>query len=161
MNQNIFGSVLLIVVLLIIGYSIYQHQNKTNNILVTEHITTFTECANAGYPVMESYPRQCRTASGLHFTEQISNTNFSPISQPVEPNPSVSSGKCYVGGCSSQVCSDQEGVISTCEYRQEYACYQNARCERQANGQCGWTPTSTLQACLNSNSNSNTNIIYE
>ncbi|HEU0036994.1 MAG TPA: DUF6748 domain-containing protein [Kofleriaceae bacterium] len=55
---------------------------------------------------------------------------------------------CFVGGCSGQICSDQEGVISTCEWRDEYACYQTATCERQADGQCGWTETPELQACL-------------
>lgn len=57
-------------------------------------------------------------------------------------------GDCFVGGCSGQICSDQEGVISTCEFRPEYACYHDATCERQASGQCGWTQTSELQACL-------------
>ena len=55
---------------------------------------------------------------------------------------------CYVGGCSSQVCSDQEGVVTTCEWREEYACYQGATCERQASGSCGWTETPALTACL-------------
>ncbi len=57
-------------------------------------------------------------------------------------------GGCFVGGCSSQICSDQPGAISTCEYRAEYACYKSAVCERQQNGQCGWTDTTTLRACL-------------
>jgi hypothetical protein len=55
---------------------------------------------------------------------------------------------CYVGGCSGQICSDQEGVISTCEWRDEYACYQTATCARQPDGQCGWTPTEELNSCL-------------
>jgi hypothetical protein len=55
---------------------------------------------------------------------------------------------CYVGGCSGQICSDREGVISTCEFRPEYACYRSARCERQANGACGWTRTPELTSCL-------------
>lgn len=58
-------------------------------------------------------------------------------------------GGCYVGGCSGQICSDEEGVVSTCEYKAEYACYQNAKCERQSDGKCGWTPTEELQMCLN------------
>jgi hypothetical protein len=57
-------------------------------------------------------------------------------------------GRCYVGGCSSQICSDREDVISTCEWRPQYACYRTATCERQASGQCGWTMTSALQQCL-------------
>jgi hypothetical protein len=55
---------------------------------------------------------------------------------------------CYVGGCSGQICSDQEGVISTCEWKPEYACYHSATCEVQADGNCGWTQTAELQACL-------------
>jgi hypothetical protein len=55
---------------------------------------------------------------------------------------------CYVGGCSGQICSDQEGVISTCEWKDEYACYASATCERQPDGQCGWTATPELTACL-------------
>lgn len=57
-------------------------------------------------------------------------------------------GACYVGGCSGQVCSDQEGVITTCEWRPEYACYADATCERQADGACGWTQTPGLLQCL-------------
>lgn len=58
---------------------------------------------------------------------------------------------CYVGGCSSQICSDQDGVITTCEWKDEYACYQTATCERQPDGLCGWTPTAELDACLGQN----------
>jgi eight-cysteine-cluster-containing protein len=58
---------------------------------------------------------------------------------------------CFVGGCSGQLCSDQEGLISTCEWREEYACYATASCERQADGACGWTPTTELNSCLANN----------
>jgi hypothetical protein len=34
-------------------------------------IGSFEECVAAGYPVMESYPRQCRVPGGQSFTEQI------------------------------------------------------------------------------------------
>ena len=37
-----------------------------------------------------------------------------------------------------------EDVITTCEYRPEYACYQSATCTAQADGQCGWTMTPEL-----------------
>jgi hypothetical protein len=55
---------------------------------------------------------------------------------------------CYVGGCSGQVCSDHEGVITTCQWQPEYACYADATCERQVDGACGWTQTDELDACL-------------
>ena len=212
-------------------------------------IRNFEECAAAGYPIMESYPRQCREPGGKTFAEDIGNElakqnliqitsprpnsiiksplvikgkargtwyfeasfpvklldengkeiaahyaqaqdewmteNFVPFESrieftamagtkgtlilqkdnpsglpeyddelriPVIFGPSNSSGQangCIITGCSSQVCAEEE-VITTCEYREEYACYQTAKCERQSNGQCGWTMTTELSACLNS-----------
>jgi len=41
-------------------------------VLDTGKITTFEECAAMGNPVMESFPRQCRTEDGLHFVEKLS-----------------------------------------------------------------------------------------
>jgi hypothetical protein len=55
---------------------------------------------------------------------------------------------CFVGGCSGQICSNDPNALSTCEYSESYACYKSARCERQADGQCGWTETDSLKACL-------------
>jgi hypothetical protein len=54
---------------------------------------------------------------------------------------------CIKTGCSSQICSDHT-VMSTCEWKAEYACYQKAACERQADGNCGFTRTRELTACL-------------
>lgn len=36
-------------------------------------INSFEECAVAGYPIMESYPRQCRAPGGRGFVETISD----------------------------------------------------------------------------------------
>lgn len=57
---------------------------------------------------------------------------------------------CYVGGCSSQVCSDSSDVMTTCEYKEEYACYKQTTCEVQASGECGWTETKSFAQCLSS-----------
>jgi hypothetical protein len=54
---------------------------------------------------------------------------------------------CKKTGCSGQVCSDED-VITTCEFKKEYECYRKAACERQANGDCGFTQTPELTACL-------------
>lgn len=43
------------------------------NTTPTEIAQSFEECVSLGYPVMESYPRQCRDASGNQFTENIGN----------------------------------------------------------------------------------------
>lgn len=64
----------------------------------------------------------------------------------VQDDPSL---KCVVGGCSGQLCVEEgDDGISTCEWRDEYACYKTARCERQQNGLCGWTQTVELDSCL-------------
>ncbi len=34
-------------------------------------ISNFEECVKAGYPVMESYPRQCTVPGGRFFVEQV------------------------------------------------------------------------------------------
>jgi thiol-disulfide isomerase/thioredoxin len=58
--------------------------------------------------------------------------------------------RCVKGGCSGQLCVEEgSDDVTTCEWRSEYACYASARCERQSSGQCGWTQTLELQACLN------------
>ena len=36
-------------------------------------INSFEECVEAGNPVMESYPEQCRTEDGKHFVRNIGN----------------------------------------------------------------------------------------
>jgi len=60
----------------------------------------------------------------------------------------TTSGNCYIGGCSAQICSAEKDIASTCEYREEYMCYKTAKCERQSNGSCGWTQTTNLTMCL-------------
>ncbi|MBN2014761.1 MAG: DUF333 domain-containing protein [Candidatus Altiarchaeota archaeon] len=37
-------------------------------------VNSFEDCVNAGYPVMESYPRQCKTPDGRTFTEEVCMT---------------------------------------------------------------------------------------
>jgi hypothetical protein len=64
--------------------------------------------------------------------------------------PKAGAGACVKTGCSGQICADQD-MFSTCEWREEYACYQTATCERQASGQCGWTQTPALTTCLANN----------
>lgn len=87
-------------------------------------------------------------------TEKIALETCQPLvmEQPAptssSPTSTLNLGKCYIGGCSSQLCSDQPDLVSTCEYRAKYACYKTTTCKRQSDGQCGWTKTPELAACL-------------
>ncbi|MFM2357973.1 MAG: hypothetical protein RJA61_710 [Candidatus Parcubacteria bacterium] len=229
---------LLVLVLLALGVLIYYKSTLVSK------VDTFTACADAGYPVLESYPRQCRTPDGRSFVEDISNnkedlirvsdlkagdfitspltisgqargqwffeasfpirlldnngvevavgiaqaesdwmtTDFVPFKTTLtftkpetelgtlvfqKDNPSglpefddslvipvsftkkVEVSSCRPTGCSSEICSDQD-VASNCIFKEEYACYKKALCERQTSGVCGWTETSEFKACISS-----------
>ena len=234
-----FGGILLLVVVVL-----YWYGNKVPT------VSSFAICAEK-YPVMESYPRQCKTPDGRTFREDIGNelekdnlirietprpnavigsplvirgvargnwyfeasfpvrlvdasgkdlarevaqakgdwmtTEFVPFEATLtfttpakglgalileKDNPSglsehadelripiVFAGRapttppvaksCVISGCSSQICGEEE-MMSTCEFREEYACYRKAACERQTSGKCGWTDTAELRACIDS-----------
>ena len=56
---------------------------------------------------------------------------------------------CIRTGCSGTVCAAPgEEVFTTCELRPEYACYADAKCEKQSNGACGFTQTPERTGCL-------------
>lgn len=59
-------------------------------------------------------------------------------------------GSCKVTGCSGELCAESgDDLASTCEWKDEYACYQKAGiCERGEDGACGWRQTPELSACL-------------
>lgn len=72
---------------------------------------------------------------------------------PDNVTPSISySKKCVKAGCSSQLCVDEKDgdIMSTCEWKEEYACYGKpyAKCEVQDNGKCGWTESEELISCV-------------
>ncbi|HEY4522530.1 MAG TPA: hypothetical protein VJH91_02765 [Candidatus Paceibacterota bacterium] len=105
-------------------------------------VNSFEECALAGYPIMESYPEQCRTPDGRTFENPT---------QRIPPPEGMYFNGCAVAGCSSELCVSAEeanDIATTCEFRAEYACYREASCELQANDRCGWTMTSELTQCL-------------
>ena len=79
--------------------------------------------------------------------QTLKGTKFYLAGAQIDDGPSSGAKRCFKTGCSSQVCADHD-VVTTCEYRPEYACYQKAACERQRNGECGFTQTAELQACL-------------
>ena len=73
------------------------------------------------------------------YKEVIKKRRFVPEPKPI-------SG-CVVSGCSSEICAEEE-VISICLFRPEYECYRTATCERQLDGECGWTMTDELIDCV-------------
>lgn len=71
-----------------------------------------------------------------------------PTGVSAEPAPPAG-GACVKSGCSGTVCTEPGNeMVTTCEMKAEYACYQSATCERQTDGACGWTQTPELTACV-------------
>jgi len=72
-----------------------------------------------------------------------------PVEVVVSPTPITGNG-CKRGGCSNHLCLEANApeVVSTCEYKEEYGCYQKAECKRQESGECNFSLTPELTNCL-------------
>lgn len=51
--------------LMVVGFFVFFNREQK------ESVANFEECITAGYPVMESYPRQCRDGEGNLHVEDI------------------------------------------------------------------------------------------
>lgn len=86
---------LLAIIIILLGTVALLLIKQTNTNKNSNNITSFAECVAAGNPVLESYPRQCKTSSGLTFVEVIAasstptvtastpTTTTSPTNAPV------------------------------------------------------------------------------
>src|SRR5215212_1633323 len=92
-----------------------------------------------------------RLTLGLAFALGLAACGGSSKPEPSQPPPPPppQQGACIKSGCSGTVCTEPgKDMMTTCEFKPEYGCYQKATCERQANGACGWTQTAELTGCL-------------
>jgi|SRR3989344_885942 len=132
------------IVLIIIGALLLSFStNRERDQLLA--INNFDDCKAAGYPIMESYPEQCATPDGRSFVNEAQREPQNSTSTQIVVN------GCAVAGCSGQLCvsaGEASGILTTCEFKTEYACYREASCEPQANGKCGWTQTTELKQCI-------------
>jgi hypothetical protein len=72
MNKKTGILIIIVVLVIVVGFIIMTLQWKKN---VIASIDSFEKCAQAGYPIMESYPEQCRTPDGRTFVRDISTEN--------------------------------------------------------------------------------------
>jgi len=73
MKNIIIGILVVVVIALVAGIFIFDIFRAQSPDVQPSVVTSFEECAAAGNPIMESYPRQCSTPDGKHFTENIGN----------------------------------------------------------------------------------------
>lgn len=72
LNNFDMKKIILIIVLIIVGIAIFLIFNYRPVRIITP-ATNFEECVARGYPVLESYPRQCKTPDGKTYAEDIGN----------------------------------------------------------------------------------------
>ncbi len=89
---------ILVIILVVVGFMFF---NKKAGSPVLAEVKNFEDCLDAGYPIMESYPRQCKTPDGRTFAEEITPpityNNTSKDKIVVEtPFPGAVTGKDFV-----------------------------------------------------------------
>lgn len=61
-----------------------------------------------------------------------------------------STKKCIVGGCSNELCVESgSDTASICIWSDSFACYKDAVCALDTNGNCNWVMDEDLKKCLN------------
>ena len=76
MNTKIIS---LAIVLVLVGMGVGYYLGFDHGYEKNREINTFEECAEAGYPIMESFPEQCRTPDGRNFVRVIDDPVIPPI----------------------------------------------------------------------------------
>jgi len=106
-----------------------------------------TVAANPDDGTCCTYPSPCHVPGGW---EQFPSAEACSGDEPIEPGftQCVTDDDCFRTGCSGTVCA-AETVFTTCQYRPEYACYQEPTTSCGCNnGLCGFAQTDALQTCL-------------
>jgi hypothetical protein len=80
MRKFTLASILLVIgMLIVIAFLVFFYVSERG---AMKTINSIADCAESGYPVAESYPRQCRTPDGRLFVEEVSDDIAVP---PIEP----------------------------------------------------------------------------
>jgi hypothetical protein len=103
MNNNLKNAIIVILLAVVAGLVLYllpktrDNSNNADDDAKQAAVHDFLTCSESGYPVMESYPAQCRTPDGRTFVEDISENAEVVISTPmtgqVVSSPLTVSGK--------------------------------------------------------------------
>ena len=98
MQNNMKKTLTVLIIIAVLGLLGWLWKTRSKNPQV--NVVSFETCVAAGYPVMESYPRQCRTPDGRTYAEElpqrITYTNSSSdMIVPDLPTPGAVTGKAF------------------------------------------------------------------
>lgn len=98
-SKFLLPAVIIVLLALVAAFFLFQGESEDDR---QASIESFEECAAAGNPVMESYPRQCRTSDGRLFVEEISE----PVPTPFDPPPGKPEEAVCVDSCGDGMCAE-------------------------------------------------------
>lgn len=119
MKKQDLWKVIITIVILIVAFSlimIFFYKKLNKNV----EINSFEECAAAGNPVGESYPRQCWTSGGKHFIEEITWKNDQVF---LMQNSETGEFACF--GCGKTRCIDPIPLMKLVEETIEGYCNED------------------------------------
>lgn len=110
------------------------------------YYTNYTSFAGASRPDMLTIPSSQKAGEESQRTAATGGN----ITNVTNTTQCISNNDCAIGGCSSQLCGKKgiiENIITTCEWKEEYACYRLTQCQCIQN-KCQWNQTSEFIQCL-------------
>jgi hypothetical protein len=93
----------------------------------TVSITSFEECEKAGYPILETYPEQCRTSSGGLFVRVIDDDSGIEEPLPETPPPYADFGKSVTLNINDTV-TFTDGLTVTLKEINDSRCKPDVQC---------------------------------
>lgn len=66
--------ILSILLLLAVGFVTERYIRSSKKVTPPVIVMSFNDCMKAGYPVLESHPRQCKTPDGRTYAEELPET---------------------------------------------------------------------------------------
>jgi len=100
-NKTLLYGIIVIIVIVVAGV-VWSLSNREATIAA---ISNFEECAEAGYPVLQTAPRQCKTPDGRTFLEGsvatvfLPNTSCEGAEDCMLINKDLEYSCCWVGAC--------------------------------------------------------------
>ncbi len=97
--------------------------------------------------ILFALPQRQASESNSNSTINTNSVNVNKASLGLECSQDVD---CLAGGCSGQLCiprDEADSVVSTCEWREVYACYKVDSCVCK-NNKCQWEGNRAFTECI-------------
>lgn len=97
--------------------------------------------------ILFALPQRQASEPNSNGTTNINSVNVNKASKAIECSKDAD---CLASGCSGQLCiprDEADAAFSTCEWRDEYACYREDDCICN-NNKCKWAGNEAFSECI-------------